>query len=120
MINRAALILKYKEPAVKWINDADPDGNPNITLEQVNNERTVYLIRDEDADAPDILKQWIKLNYKTLFESELEGWYVDESLWPQKRTLALFNKWFNYECHTVLVDKVDAPIVDDDDFDNYH
>lgn len=29
MVNRAALILKYKETAVYWINEADPD--PEVT-----------------------------------------------------------------------------------------
>ena len=46
MINRAALILKYKTPAIKWINEADPyQDDPGITNEFVNSDRTVYLIK---------------------------------------------------------------------------
>jgi len=117
MINRAALILKYKAPAIKWINEADPyDENPGITIDDVNEDNTVNLISDEVADSPDSLARWLKLNYLALFENELENWYVDESLWPKKRTFALFNKWFDYECHSVLVDTVDGPVVDDEEF----
>lgn len=91
MINRAAVILKYKDPAVQWINEADLYvDHPGITVEFVNAERTVYLIRDEDADTPNNLKQWIILNYEVLFESELESWYTDEKIWPQHRDLKLF------------------------------
>lgn len=59
MLNRSALILRYKEPAVRWINEADP--NPDgleITLEDVNEERTVYLIDAEVADTPEQLRKW--------------------------------------------------------------
>ena len=87
MINRAAVILKYKTPAVKWVND---------------------------ADTPDIFNQWIKKNFKAFFENELEGWYTDERLWPKKRNLKLFYEWFEVECHSVIVDTVDLPIEDDE------
>jgi len=47
LINRSALLLRYKEPAVRWINDADPSPSENATtLDEVNKERTVYLIDD--------------------------------------------------------------------------
>jgi hypothetical protein len=115
MINRSAVILKYKDPAIKWINASDPfNDDPGITIDSVNDDRTVYLIREEDADTPDILNKWIKMNYKNLFENELEGWYTDESLWPPKRDLKLFKKWFDVQCYTVLIDTVEAPIIDDE------
>ena len=115
MINRAAVILKYKKPAVTWINDADPvDNNPGITLLSANEDKIVYLIREEDAVTPEILNQWIKLNYKVLFESELEGWYTDEGLWPKNRDLNIFYEWFEIECHTVIEDTVDLPIENDE------
>jgi len=115
MINRAAVILRYKEPAIKWINEADPyNDNPGITIESVNEERTVYLISDKDADTPEDVEKWIKLNYDVLFESELEGWYTDEELWPKSRSMNLFRKWFAVECHTVIEDTVDSPIEDDE------
>ncbi len=115
MINRAAIILKYKSPAVQWINEADPCvEDPGISLASVNEDRTVYLIRDQDADDPETVAEWIALNYEALFESELEGWYTDEDLWPKNRNLALFRKWFEIECHTVIEDTVDLPIEDDE------
>jgi hypothetical protein len=115
MINRAAVILRYKKPAIDWINESDPGGDdPGITIESVNEERTVYLIREKDADTPADVEEWINLNYDILFESELDGWYTDEDLWPGNRSIKLFRKWFDVECHTVIVDTVDEPIEDDE------
>ena len=87
MLNRAALLLRYKDPAVRWINAVDP--NPSavpVTLDDVNTERTVYLISDEDADSSDGVRNWVGANFRALFESELEAWYTDpierQLLWP--------------------------------------
>lgn len=115
MINRAAILLRYKEPAIRWINEADPaDDDPGITAAEVNCERTVYLISDLDGDTQQSVDRWIKHNYQELFEAELEGWYTDPCLWPEKRTLKLFHQWFSVECHTVVIDTVEDSIIEDD------
>ena len=107
MINRAALLLKYKEPIINWINEADPvEEDPGLSLDVINQDRTVYLISDEHGDSQASLDSWIKHNFKTMFEYELEGWYTDERLWPKERTLELFYEWFDIECHTVLIDTI--------------
>jgi len=112
MINRAAVILKYKPPFVKWVNDADPDNDdPGITIESVDLDRNVYLIHEDDAEK---LEKWISLNFKQVFENELEDWYTDESLWPKKRNRKLFNKWLEVQCHSVIIDTVGSKIVDDE------
>jgi hypothetical protein len=114
MINRAAVLLRYKSPVVKWINEADPcDDDPDISLESANKERIIYLIPDEDADSPDALDAWINSNYKALFENELVGWFTDENLWPEKRDLDLFHEWFDVEYHSIVVDTAGLPIEDD-------
>jgi hypothetical protein len=116
VVNRAALILKYKSPAISWINEADPNKeDPGITTDDVNVERTIYLISSADGDTEQTVERWVKRNYKALFEEELDGWYTDPELWPKKRTLKLFREWFDVECHTVLIDTVDGVIINDDD-----
>ena len=115
MLNRAAVILKYRDPAVRWINEADPsDSDAEVTQGDVNLESTVYLISDEDADDPEAVDRWLRVNYLELFESELEGWYTDEELWPRERTYELFLEWFEVECHSVIVDTVGGDLFDDE------
>ena len=88
MLNRAALLLHYKAPAVRWIDDVDPNPSATpVTLEDVNSERTVYLISDEDADSADAVRAWVEVNFRALFESELEAWYTDPDLWPSPFSL---------------------------------
>ncbi len=116
MLNRAAVILRYKEPMLRWINEADPrPPEKPLTLSEVNEEHTVYLIRDEDADSRDTVTRWIKLNHAVLFDQELEGWYTDPTLWPANRSWKVFQEWFEIEYHTVLIDTVDGPLLDDED-----
>jgi hypothetical protein len=48
VVNRGALILRYKEPAVRWINEADPSPSDSpITLQQVNDYRGLLLRNGE-------------------------------------------------------------------------
>lgn len=83
MVNRAAAILRYLDPVVDWINDADPiNDDPATAIADTNDERTIYLISDEEADNLEDFEKWLKLNYQGLFEAEIEGWYADEFLWP--------------------------------------
>ena len=115
MINRAAIILRYKQKAVQWINEADPTvEEPGITVEDANNDSTIYLISDKDAEDATDVERWLKDNYEALFEAELASWYNDKGLWPKKRTYNLFQEWFSIECHTVIEDTVDEPLVDED------
>jgi len=112
MVNRAALILKAKKPFVQWINETGPNNNsPQVSMAEVNRDRTVYLINDLDAEG---LEEWITLNCANLFESELEDWSTEASLWPQNRDMKLFQKWFAVECHTVIIDAGAGPIFDDE------
>jgi hypothetical protein len=111
MVNRAALLLRYKEPFVRWINTSDLYvKDPNISMEDANRDKIVYLIDEEEAEN---LEEWIALNHQALFETELDGWYTDESLWPKNRDLDLFYQWFTVECHSGLIDAGTGPIFDD-------
>jgi len=115
VINRAAILLKYRKPAIEWINDADPyHDNPGVTVDDVNSERTVYLVEDEVADSPKAIEAWLKANHQVLFERELDGWYSDPALWPKNRSYKQFKKWFIPECHSVIEDTLEEPIVDDE------
>jgi hypothetical protein len=80
MLNRAALILRYKQPFVDWINAADPSPTSHtLTLAEVNQEHTVYLVEVEDEDD---LAEWLARHHEELFEQELNGRYTDPALWP--------------------------------------
>jgi hypothetical protein len=115
VVNRAVLLLRCKEPASRWINDADPyPSSELVTLADVNSERTAYLISQRAADTPQSLARWLRKNYAALFESELYGWYTDPTLWPAQRSYKLFKAWFVPECHTIVLDVEDYGIYDDE------
>ena len=110
MLNRTAVILKCKEPFIRWVNKSDSNGkNPDITQSDANEDKTVYLISDDDGENID---NWVRLNFKSLFEAELEDWYRDKNLWPKERDYKMFKDWFDVEWHSVIIDTVGEGIVD--------
>jgi hypothetical protein len=112
MLNRAALICRYKQPFVDWINAVDPSATPHtISPAEVNEEHTVYLVPVEDEAG---LARWLARNHRRLFEAELEGWYTDPALWPRDRSLKMLKRWCSLELHTLVVDAGGPPLEDDE------
>lgn len=110
-IDRGVIIIKYKQPFLDWVRNL-PDPDNSITLDDLNNDNTAYLVPDpeDDVDGMDFIKD----NYAWIFEETLNGWWTDEKDCPVKRNLKTFLDWFNYEYHSVVVDPVDAPIIKED------
>lgn len=112
MLNRAALIVRYKQPFLDWINSADPSPSSHVfTSTEVNEEHTVYLLEVEDERG---LARWLARHHKELFEGELSGWYTDPKLWPKDRSLKVLQEWCSFELHSVVIDVGDTPLEDDD------
>ncbi|MEM8993591.1 MAG: hypothetical protein AAGF23_02240 [Acidobacteriota bacterium] len=104
MINRAAVILRAKGPMIEWINTTDHDDLPPFSESDVNGDRNVYLIAESAAATEVGFREWLELNYQTLFEAELTSWITEPRLWPHPRTFALFSRWFDVEWHSMVFD----------------
>ena len=112
MLNRDLIVVRLKQPFVDWVNESGPyPDDSRMTLDEVNEDVSAFLIHDS---ASEDMEGWLDEFYLLLFEAILEEWYVDEALWPQDRTLALFKQWCDVEVHSMVFDLVDGPIVDDE------
>lgn len=109
MLNRAALIVRYKQPFVDWINSVEPNPQQRMKLAEANDNNSVYLIEVDDEDD---LPEWLKVNGAALFEAELSGWYPEQNVWPKDRSLATFNKWCAVELHTLVFDTGTTPMTE--------
>ena len=101
-VNRSAIAIKPKQPLLDWINGLYPD------MIEDGSETTVYLVK-EKYDVGE-LENWLKRNFKDIFENELNERHTDEADWPQKRNYKLFKEWFDTEIHTMVVDIEESPL----------
>ena len=108
MLNRAALIVRPKQPFLDWAASLDDSG----LVPDVAGEHTVYLIPEFESDEDGRLV--LKHVYVEIFERELDGWHTDPSAWPQKRDFKTFQEWFSIDLHSVVEDLMDDVLVDDD------
>jgi hypothetical protein len=115
VLNRAVLMLRYKQPFVDWINANEPNPQQRLKLSDANSDSTCYLIEVEEEEE---LEGWLKLNGAALFEAELHGWFPDQELWPKDRSRALFDKWCAYELHTLVFDTGTTPLLDSEEPDS--
>lgn len=111
MLNRAVLIVRPARPFLDWAAALDDSG----LLPDPAGEQTVYLVPayDDDAERERLLRRI----YATIFARELWGWHTREEDWPQRRTLAMFRKWFTIEMHSEVEDLCSDPIEDSDGLD---
>lgn len=105
-LNRAAIILEPTEAYLAWAKNY-PVPVPDLTLADIRSEASVYLIPEQDA-APDA---WLKENYLTIFEEELEAWCTEERFWPKNRSYQAFRRYFDIRFGSIVQDACPGRIV---------
>lgn len=122
MLNRSAISVRLRQPFVDWINSLEDSAGEQVSLEEVNQEATTYLIPElEDEEA---LNDLIAERYLDLLENELFSWEEDENLWPEDMDRALFDEFVEIELSFMVFDLDDqAPLLSQvldevDDLDN--
>ena len=103
-INRNCFIVRPKKPFFDWLNSLFKDER-QINSQEENN---VYLVREMDSNEE--IRAWIEQNYEDIFQNELNDWYTDDSRWPTKRTLVMFQSWFDVEIYSMVLDLDDSEI----------
>ncbi len=110
MLNRCVVLVKAKEPFLEWLRRLP---NPcNFGLDLINDDTTAYLLPDYENDRH--RDRLLRRYYDFIFEEQLAAWWTVESDWPPKRDLRTFKQWFDVEFHSLVLDLVGGPILDDE------
>ena len=107
-INRMVVVLRPRSPFVEWANALPDAGDLKLSLDELNEDCTVFLIPDF-PDGESALRH-IKKIYDDIFVIELEGICLLEEWWPHKRTWKMFLEWFDIEIHSSVLDTSNDPI----------
>jgi len=99
IVNRSAVVLELTQTYLEWAKEC-PEALPDLTLEELGEEGTVYLIPETDADP----ENWLSRNYVAMFEHELEAWYTDKAFWPKDRSFKAFKKFFKVRFCSMVLD----------------
>lgn len=105
-INRNVLVAEPTEVFLEWAKRF-PDVDLELTMDELLADSTAYLIPEQEAE-PDA---WLRWNFKTIFEIELDGWCTDSSLWPTDRSFKAFKKFFRVHFCSNVIDLAKGAIV---------
>ena len=101
-VNRAAVIVKVKQPYVDWANKLPDNSGMIVSVEELNKSPHTYLIPTYDM-SPDI--EAFAANAKSyIFENELNGWCTHEPWWPKNRSPQMFDEWFDMSISELIFD----------------
>jgi len=102
-VNRSMVMLLPQQPFLNWIQAVDPDPVPTLTLEDVRDDASVFLLPAEVADTPENALRWVEKRWRSFFEFMLGEWF-DDSSWPENMSLAMFREWFTVRFHSMVWD----------------
>jgi hypothetical protein len=107
VLNRNIFVVKAKPPFVNWVNGLPGIVIP-VTLEELWDDCTTYLVPASfgEEEARDYIQKF-KLY---MFAIELDSWQHDPDAWPRKRTAGMFDRWFDLEFHSMLIDLPETPL----------
>lgn len=111
------MLLIPQQPFFEWILSTEGSPFPELTLELLRENTSVFLLPEGMPNGHESAVAWIENRWRGLFEHMLAEWFVDESLWPSKRSLAMFREWFVIEYHPTVFDLASTPI-EYEDWDN--
>ncbi|MDR9468936.1 hypothetical protein [Marinospirillum sp.] len=110
MLNRSAISVKLRQPFVDWINNVSDSGEEEVTLDDVNQESTSYLVPELEEEED--LENLVADRYLDILENELFSWEEDDSLWPEDIDRALFDDFIRIEPAFMVFDLDDqAPLL---------
>lgn len=110
MLNRSAIVVKPRQPFLDWLHAADPTSR-NITLAEVAEDPTIYLI--PECDSEEDIHEFLHELCEEMFVEQLASWLTDEETWPQDRSFDAFCRWFDWQHHSMLIDLCDEPLTDE-------
>lgn len=106
ILNRSAIILKYKKPFINWVN---LNGREKFTTAEINSESQIYLI--DKYDNEEQLTKILKRHYRYCFKNELSSWNPDKTRLPKVITWKSFNEWFDIKVVSLISDLGTEPII---------
>ena len=104
-VNRVAVVMEPAPAYLEWAKEC-PDGLPDLTLADLREEGTIYLIPETDAEP----EAWLRRHYAPLFANELFAWCTDEAFWPRDRSYKAFKKFFQVRFCSIVLDLGRGPI----------
>lgn len=116
-VNRSIVMLLPEQPFLDWIQAVDPEPVPTLTLDDVRDDASVFLLPDEVADTTENALRWVEKRWQYFFEFMLGEWF-DDSVWPETLTLAMFREWFSIRFHSMVWDMAPDTPIDYEDWDS--
>ena len=118
-INRSVVIVRPKQPFLDWLTSVEKALGGRVSQIDLTEEGAAFLIPDEDIIDAKEARRYIEKKWREIFEQFLFDWFIEDTLWPKKRTLKMFREWFDLIYAPMAWDLVKKPLEIDewDDMD---
>jgi len=113
LINRMAIMVKPRKQFWDWVNSTDPSFPIEKREMDEHFEQSNVYLGPEFGDDHEV-ERYLEQIYEDIFEDQLNGWWTDESGWPQNRTYQMFREWFEVTYSSMVIDLAPGQIKKED------
>jgi hypothetical protein len=105
MLNRSAVVVRYREAFRGWLRSI------GVAEEefQDHGDRSVYLIGA--CDYPEDQDEVLQESSAAIFYEEVSAWHLDPEQYPDFNDFTLFTEWFETEYFAMVSDALDEPLI---------
>ena len=104
MINRGAVVIRYRETFRDWLRSI---GVKEEEFED-HGDKSVYLVGE--CEYPEDEEEVLKDSSAAIFYEEVSAWHLDSEQYPDFNDFALFQSWFETEYFDMVSDTLDEPL----------
>jgi hypothetical protein len=85
-----------------------------MTLTELRQEQDGFLVSQREIETVEDAERRVFKRWNMFLSHYLHGWFSDEKMWPQKRSLKMFKEWFDVHYHSMVWDLADEPVILED------
>lgn len=111
-MDRYALLIAPSKELLGWVNNIFPDDPLQFEEIQGHDSKDVFLI-DEFGSTLEA-EEWLQENFLMFLENTLFSWVENEDLWPKELNWETFQRFIDYEIHSVVYDVASFQDLDED------
>lgn len=105
-LNRRVVVVRARQPFEEWAKGVDESAED--AYDSREGWTNAYLIPDFEDEEDSW--HWLEEHCDTIFEMELDSWFMDPKGWPESRGWDRFREWFEVELIELAWDLVDEPL----------
>jgi len=112
-LQRDVVVVSPKKKYLNWAKSVFED-TTKLELQELGQASSAFLIDELDSHDATSCRVAMEVCWKKIAQEEFASWSTRTSDWPELKTLADFESYFEWKIHDLFGDLGEGPLLDTD------